>query len=529
MSSPRSYAPNAVFERLWQKVPGYIRWTFAMTLLMGLVAHLYAFTNDLVNHDDIYHLFQCDYGALSGRWFLPVVLQWDGGFSMPWLIGVLSLLCLAVTVCFAVCLLRVRSRLGCLIVAAILAAFPSVTATFTYMFTADAYFFAAMLAAFAAYAVWRMPVMGLPLGAIALIFSMGIYQSYFSVATVLMVGALLFDALDAKESFAQLILKGVKMLGALVLSLLVYMAAAHFATRNVGLTDYMGISEMGHLSLSELPALIVKCYKEYAGIFWNNTNGFYFDFLNVLIPLAMLLAVVLFLTLVARRRVGVLRGVLALVLLVVYPLAGNLIHIMVAGGSVHQLMIYGAAFMLVLPVALVDVVSMQAAEMGGARQLVNAALSWVILGVMALTAYSYIVFDNKIYQKMDVSKQEITAYSNRLLSAVEQAPGYQVGMPLVLVGASKVDESLLTAPEMEDIWLVGALNVAQIRAQYSYGEFLQYYMAYPGDVCLVNSADEEKAAVASSFAQRSDVLAMPLYPADGSIQAIDGYMVVKLS
>ena len=195
-----SLSPNVAAERFWQRVPGEIRWTFIMAVVMGLVTHMYAFTNDLLNHDDIYHLLQCEYGAQSGRWFLPIVLGWDGTYSMPWLIGALSVLCLALTACFTVSLLRIQGRLGALITVTLLVAYPTVAATFSYMFTADEYFFGLFLASFAAYAAARMPRMGLPLGAVALILSLGIYQSYFPVAAVLMVGALLFDTLDGELS-----------------------------------------------------------------------------------------------------------------------------------------------------------------------------------------------------------------------------------------------------------------------------------------------------------------------------------------
>ena len=206
-----SLSPNVAADRFWQKVPGQIRWTFVMAVVMGLVTHMYAFTNDLLNHDDIYHLLQCEYGAQSGRWFLPIVLGWDGSYSMPWLIGALSVFCLALTACFTVSLLRIQGRLGALITVTLLVAYPTVVATFSYMFTADAYFFGLFLASFAAYAAARMPRMGLPLGAVALILSLGIYQSYFPVAAVLMVGALLFDTLDGELSLGRLFLRGVKM------------------------------------------------------------------------------------------------------------------------------------------------------------------------------------------------------------------------------------------------------------------------------------------------------------------------------
>lgn len=241
--------PDTAFARFWARLPAATKQSFFAGVVMGLVCHLYLFTNLIPNHDAVFHLFQCDYGTASGRWFLPLVLAWDGDYNMPWLQGVLSLLCLAGTVSITTRLLRIEKPLAIVITAALCTAFPTVAATFTYMFTADAYFFGLFLAALAAYAVWRMPIWGLPLGTILLILSMGIYQSYFPVAAVLMVGALLFDCLEGRGSFGRTLLRGVKMVATLALGIVVYMAVARLATMaSGGLSDYMGISSMGSLS-----------------------------------------------------------------------------------------------------------------------------------------------------------------------------------------------------------------------------------------------------------------------------------------
>lgn len=517
-------SPDAAVGRLRRKIPSYIKWSFFSAIVLGLVAHLYMLANKLPNHDDIYHLFQCDYGALSGRWFLPTVLDWDGDFSMPWLIGVLSLLCLAGTVCVTASLFRIRTRLGCVLTAALLTAFPTVAATFSYMFTADAYFFGLLLAAFSAYAVARMPIMGVPLGAIAAILSLGIYQSYFPVAAVLMVGTLLFDCLEGERTMLNILLRGVKMVVTLGLGIVVYMAAARLATANAGgLSDYMGISSMGSISMSELPELIRKCYDTYREYFLENSVGWYFNFIHYLILAVFVCGLVLLLTLILRRRVGFGKGLLAIVLAACYPLAGNLIHIMVGGEAVHYLMIYGSVYILVLPVALTSFAAVHAEEMGSLRVNVQALLSWIILIAISLTAYNYIVTDNKAYLKMEISFDQIKAYSNRLVTAIQSVDGYSTDLPVVLYGASSADVLLDVTPEVDEIILTGVLEMGTYRTEYSYGEFLNRYMALPNDVYISGTLKEVDEAI-------GDVASwIPTYPQSGSVQIVNGYIVVRLN
>ena len=517
--------PDAAFARLRARLPAYVKWSFWTAIVMGLVAHLYIFTNLLPNHDAVFHLFQCDYGTASGRWFLPTVLALDGSFQMSWLQGLLSLLALAGTVCITTSLLHIRQPLAIIITAALLTAFPTVAATFTYMFTADAYFFGLLLAACAAWVAARWPVWGLPAGALLLILSLAVYQSYFPVAAVLLVGTLLFDCLEGRLHFRRIVLRGLRMVATLGLGILVYMAAARLiAALSGGLSDYMGISSMGSFSLAELPSLLRQCVEAYRTIFLQNDSGWYFSVTRWLLVLAACATAVLLLTLIARRQVGLARGLLALVLVVLYPLAGSLIVIMVAGAEVHDLMIYGLVYLLVLPLGLASFAWDHASEMGGVHASVQSLVSWVILAALAFTGYNYIVADNKAYLKMDVSFSQIEAYSNRLVSAIQSTSGYTTDLTVVLVGAENSDPLLEVAPELSQIALTGALNMATYRTQYSYGYLLNRFCALPNTVALVGDLPESQRSATLAVANT-----MPAYPQEGSVQLAEGVLIVRLN
>lgn len=102
-------------------------------------------------------MFGAFYRAAPGRRLRPIIACFSGGFSMPWLAGILSILCLAPVAHLTVSALRIRRPLGCMPTAAILVTFPTALSAFTYRYTAFAYFFSLLLAAFGA---WARP--GLP-------------------------------------------------------------------------------------------------------------------------------------------------------------------------------------------------------------------------------------------------------------------------------------------------------------------------------------------------------------------------------
>jgi len=508
--------PEACLADLWKGIPQYIRLTYAAAVVLGLATHLYMFTNKLPNHDDLQHLFSATYGTASGRWLLPLVLRLDGPFSTPWLIGMVSVLCLAGTACFTVSLLRIRRPLGCILTAAVMVAFPTVTATLTYMFTADAYFLSLMLAAFGAYAAVRLRHGKIP-GFLAIVLSMGIYQSYLGVAAVLMVGALLFEVLDGKRSFKELFLEGVRLLGTLAASVAVYMIIVRITSRHVGLVDYMGISDMGKLSLRELPHLIYLSYKNYFLFFLRDSSHCHFGFLKYAFAAAALCCAALGVLLLRQRRLGIARTALVLALAAAYPLAGGLVYIMVPGGGIHMLMLYGLSYILIAPIALVNYTETDLREISW-RPL-QAAAGWVVLLTIALTAFSYAVTANTAYLKIDLSLRQCTSYSTRLLGKIESCEGYRRGMPVLLVGSKIREAELSPTPELDGIQFTGVLDLGGYRTAYTYNLFLRCYMGFAGTVYLDGG----------EMAQLPSVQAMPLYPEAGSIQVIDDMVVVKLN
>ena len=502
-------------EALLHRVPKHLRFTFAAALALGLLTHGYAFLNKFTNHDDLNQMFYADYGVASGRWLLPAVLRLDGDVSMPWIIGVLSLICLALTACLTVELLRIRSPLGCCLTAALLVSFPAVTATFGYMFTASGYFFSLLTAALAAYAACRRGWRGSVLGAVLLTLSMGIYQAYLPGAAVLMVGSLLLETLEGKGSPRRLLGKGLRLALTLGAGVGAYLLMVRL-TAGDGLTDYEGIADMGRVSLSQVPRLVYYALRKYWYFFWKNDWGCHFPFLRWGFLLAALGTLMLLGALLYRKRPGKGRTLLALGLTALYPLAGTFIYVMVPNGYVHIHMLYPMVYILLLPLALLEYAA-------PGKGVLHRVMSWVLALTLGLTAYSYWLTDNNAYLKADFAFRQCAAWSDRLVMRIEDAPGYEPGMKVVLLGSNEREEALSPTPELNLSRLVGIFDLGDLRTFFTYRHFLRYFLAFTDPVY---TGDSETAAL---FAQKPEVLAMPQYPRQGSVKVVEGAVVVKLN
>ena len=200
------------------------RWRapFFTALLVGLLAHGYAFFNKLVNHDEIESLFGKGATVTSGRWGLELVKVLFPDWSMPWIYGPITLLLMAVSVCLMLRLLEIRSRALQMLLAALVISFPTLTGNFCFMFTAAPYAWAFLLAVLGCALFWEKRPLSMAVGLVLLVLALGIYQSYIAVVASLCVLKMMVDALDAECPVGQIVRDGVMALLWMAAAIAVY-------------------------------------------------------------------------------------------------------------------------------------------------------------------------------------------------------------------------------------------------------------------------------------------------------------------
>lgn len=503
-------SPDHTVGKLWKKMPPNVKTAFFAALAVGILTHMYMFTNKLPNHDDIGHLFGCRYGAASGRWLLPTVLGISGDYSMPWLNGLLSILFIAAAAGFTVSLLRIVKPLYCVLTAALMVTFPTVTSTFTYMFTADGYFLSLALACAAIYLAVRFK-WGCIAGAAAITLSMGIYQSYFTVACLLCVGVLIIDLLDGETDVKKLVLKALRLLLTLAAGLAAYIVIVKIVSRSVPLTDYMGINDMGKLALRDLPMYISLAYGKYLKFFIIDDAGIFDLLMKCLFALCAAASVYIVIRRIVKLRMNAVRVLLLALLVILFPLAANIITVMSTSVQPHMLMIYGMCYIIVAPLALLKY----------AEKTDGSVAAWAVTACAVVASLEFALAANESYFKSDIAFRQACSYSNRLLTAVESAEGYAPGMPLVFVGSPADSLKYDPSPALKDPKLMGSYVLKNYLGIYDYGRLLNYYLGFQGETYLASAAKSQY------FAALDAVSAMPDYPDRGSVAVIEGCVVVK--
>lgn len=506
-------------QRRWRRLQPAQRAAFFACIITGYLVHLYAFTNIVPCSDGLSRVYDPQQMTVSGRWFLHYASMLNGFTQMPAVIGLLSMLLLGAAAALTVGLLHVRSRSLGGVCGAVMAAFPCLGYTFLYMFTASAYclaiFMAVLAVQLAVRGKWRL----VP-AVLLLAMAMGTYQAYAAMSIALSV-LVVIEFLTRPEAT----LRGTLRLGGRLVAFLALGAAAYYGilqiflrVKHVQLLSYLGMDTvMTHYPLAKLPSLLVTTYKQVLAFFFipGSVNGYDTPVLSVLNALLLAAAAV---SLVAALRHDRLllqpwRVLLLLVLILLFPLAINFGQIMSPYSAPTPIMKY--AFVLVYLAAL-----LMLDQCDGCIPRPKAAGIAGAVCVCALLV-CFLQTNNLLYTASAQAHRATQSYLTRMMARVEDCDGYTPGMEVVIIGTipdaqmhSAIESYAQVSHYSVPIHQVAPLN-----------KHLYYYLNDWLSIPIKEPSQEAMAAVAGSDA----FAAMPLYPQQGSVQVLDGRLVVKLS
>ena len=487
---------EAAALKLWQRFTQY-RLPFVSSLVFGLLAHMYAFSNKLLNADEISALFSKGATVTSGRWGLEVTSWIFPNVSMPWIYGLISLLLLACAVCLTVSVFRIGSPLLQLLLAAVIVSFPAVLGNFCFMFTSAPYALAIFLAVLSV----RLFTLGgwknCLAGVLLLAFSLGIYQAYISLAASFLVLCLIRDVLNGEESAAGVLRKGVRYVLLLVCGLVLYYAV----TLIVDTVGGHGYQEYEFMSGGGILASLVRAYTSFARTIFSGYFGYVNSNLSLVIHLALLLMSLTFMVLEMRKGRDAWSVALLLVLLAVFPLSVNCMYLIASVDIIHTLVLFSFVSVYVLAVLLAD-------RAKGRRGLARDAAALAL----ALVAAGNIFYCNKVYLKMALQYENAYAFYNTLMAQVMETPGFSQYTVIDFVGSEakglkefdEIDTSMLTGPNDDLVniytrvdlmrYYMG-LDLYSYREDTVYADWYEQMPSYPNEGSIVMRPDENRIIV----------------------------------
>lgn len=486
----------------------------------GFLVHHFGLVNALHNIDDIGQ-FPYGYGTgiQSGRWLLTVLgdfLQAIGGnYNLPYLNGVLYLAVLALTAGVIVSVFQICSTWYAALTGILVAVFPSATSALFFRFT-SVYYGISMLLAVLSVWILEKHKLGLPLSALLLACSMGLYQGYVPMAISLYVLLLIQKALKRQAEFPVLVKNGFYYCLALVLGLAAYYLLLNLALTvyQVSLSDYNGMDQMGKLSLKALPGLVYEAFyyfctmplKDYCGL--ANMAALKLGYL----ALAGIAALQILFLLICEIKKPLIAAFTALMCLVL-PVAVNFVVIMSPDAWIYTMMVYAFVLVPIMPMILMECLPEKQGKWEKGRHLLSKTLS-VVLAVM-IFCYSYSANIN--YTSVYFSNRQVENYVNSLVTQIRMTEGFDREKEWAFLG--EIEDPLLHSVWDYEMSYGGTFTTDRTLEQYSRVFWIWHYIGY-----FPPTATEE---ACSQLSRTEEVRQMPCWPDQGSIKVIDDKVVVK--
>ena len=489
------------------------RLPFCSSFLFGMLAYGFAFTNKLMNHDEVSSLFTKGGTVTSGRWGLGALDSIFPNYSMPWIYGLITVFLIALSVGLLISMFQIKNRLLQVLMSGCIVVFPSLIGLFGYMFTSSSFALAFFLAVLAVVLIRPLKIRKTVPGLCCLVLSLSIYQSYISVAAGLLV-LVLIQQLLLEEKVKTVLVRGLCFVAFLALAMGLYYLGTQVVLRLTGniLNGYA--SENLAFSLSSVLNGVGLAYSSFFRFFSEGFLGLIPTTFSRSLHWILLGSVLLLLAMVFFKSAKhPEQAILLIFLIAVLPLAINCMYMITTVDSIHTLVMYGFVCVYILAILLADhFLSCQ-----NFRRLSCVCLN-ILTTVMALIIAVNIYVANQSYLHLHLRYENASAFYTSLIADMKLTPGFDEDTRLAIIGNYQQPDYY--SQQFEQIHTITGIY-GFVPDSYSKHYFMEYYTGFP----IVFASDAEILQIQSS----PEFAAMAVYPYYGSLQKIGDILVVKLS
>jgi len=527
-------AVNTIEKRIkdfWDGISDIQKFTFAVTFIIGLIAHGFAFTNRLSVHDNSHCLFTIGATYEVNRWGLGIIYKLQTlstkTFSLPWFNGLLSIVFIACAAGVLIDTFKIKSKLQVAIIGSLMVVFQMVTSVFSFMFTSWPYFMGLLFAFLSARALCNgISIKNLLISVFWLTLTLSLYQAYLGVVVTILLFKMFLNVIDgktdsvlayAKEGFSYLIALGAG------LGLWAFIGWAFRTVKNIELETYKGWNE-GY-NIAKLPATLLNAIKSFLTFRMEGINAL--RYLRMITMLIFLIAVVMIIVLLIKSSAKLIVKISSIVGLALIPVAMTIVYLLSTSSQyrVSTLMIYAEVFVYLIPLLLLD--RFDGFEKAMVDKLAQAT-SLVLILCTGVVTIGYIYLDNAAYYKAALFQEQANAYTTALLANIKSTEGFSDDLTIVFVGFGNVSDATIN-----EVGVNGALDGIQLEKYYNTLEemlnegvniqYLRDHIGIGNDNMYIEDPNVE-----TTVADMPEVQAMPTYPNDGSIKIIDDMLVVKM-
>jgi hypothetical protein len=499
-----------LLTNLYNKIPIRFKHTFLWSAAIGLIIHLYVFTNGFLNHDSLFNFYANRGSDGSGRFTLKYFKGITSYFDLHYIQGVLSIIFLALTIALLVELFQLTTKWTIIPFAIIYLSYPTIAGTFAYMFTSHAYFLANLLTVVAVYLCFKLKRKWIAViaGGALLYLVLGTYQINIAYGSTLILLLFMKELLVGEKLAIKTYISSILMLG---IGLAGYVLHFKIYQKVHNLLDYNGISESGKINLETIQKANENIFKDIGFYFFNDFNfQRLFELLNVTY-FALFITLLIIVSII--RKVPIWKIGLVIVSIAILPYTLYLIYFISPDVEYHLIMKQHFALIYIIGFVLFQIIVMYKNTF---VQVFNIA----VLGIFALIGYNQIVISNIYYEKLSDLNQETYSLMTRVAHDIQRVPGYTTDLKIAMVG---YPSTMMTVPTRYNLFTPKNVGVSS-RIVYDYASAYAYLA---NEIGLPNGVPMQSGVFLADHSE--EIKTMQNWPAEGSVKIVDNTIVVKFS
>lgn len=496
---------NWILSNIWdgiKKQAKQYQTVLLSAIVFGCLTYIFAFTNKLVNFDDVNALFGKGASLSSGRWGLDYLSWLFPNFSMPWIYGVIGILLATMTVCLVVSVFEINNPVLQVLLTGLMLTFPSLIGTSTYTFAFSSYMLALFMSVAAVWCAVKDRFGYKIIGVVLSVFQLSIYQPYLSVTASLLVVLLFSYLLIKKMPVLQVLKCGFIFLIHLILAVGIYYGILQLLlyTQQVQFNEYA--SEMTSTETTGLPQRLKRAYTMFVEEFLRGSFGFIPARLSRILHVLCLgyLGTEIAYTTIKSHSWKI--AIFVVFLMLILPL--SISAMTVATGGSHALMFYGFVSVYVLLCLLVENRT-DKLQHNNVRLTMNNCVTIAMLVIIISNIYTA----NQAYLREYLAYENAYSFYTSLVTQIKSDPDFNAGTKLALIG--ETNEMLYDFSDFEkDGYIVGTHGFDV--NDYSRNNFIRYFIGFDIDF----ASDEEISSIIST----PEYQEMEVYPYYGSVKKI---------
>lgn len=511
--------PNELLKSISSVFDKNAIFTVVTVFILGLINNFTFITSEGIAPDAL------SYGDFSiagnwevslGRFGIQFVNLFRHGLINKFIIILISLLFLALATVVIVKTFDIKNKILILLISAIIAVAPQFTETYMFIYCADAYALAFLLATLSIYFLTKInkgKIYCLYAGICTMVVC-SLYQAYLGVilglAIILMIKHLL-DDMPIKE----VLIRALKYVITIGIGVIVYYIVLKIiiAIMGISLASYKGANSLGIATIKKLPRSIMQAYQDFFKFFFADKiiNNQYWkrNYINIVIFILAFIGLILNFVKNNYKNKGV-RALLVTVFLVLYPVGVNIMDLIAPATVINLVTGPGILTSIIIIYLIYD-------KLKG--DSIDNILKYAYIVVISVLILTFILQNTFTYMCRQETFNNYIAVSSNIYNRATNLEGYSTKQKWMFSDVIKFqpknrERANGFISDDNETW-------NNYKGTLQNSKFFEKYLGIKINICSKSKYDE--------IVKTKEFEEMPIYPNDGSIKIINNIIVVKVS